>query len=116
MKSGKKMAENFPKQGSVYWYDPEPATGAEMPKVRPCIIVSANGMNKNLRTVVVVPLTSSQLAWPFRLTVNLTGRKSSIACDQIKVADKSRLKSYITNLKPSDKNKLFALLHDILSE
>lgn len=107
---------NFPKQASVYWFDPEPAKGSEIRKVRPCIVVSPDEMNENLRTVIVVPLTSTIQAWPFRLTVNVLGQKSSAACDQLRAIDKSRLKACIGNLKPTDREKLFTLLQSILSE
>ena len=107
---------SFPEQGFVYWYDPEPTRGSEMRKVRPCIIVSPNIMNSRLHTVIVVPLTTNTRPLPFRFTISLQGQKSSVACDQIRVADKSRLKSHIAELKPGDKSKLFEMLHKTLSE
>lgn len=106
---------NFPEQGFVYWFDPEPAKGSEIRKIRPCIVVSPNEMNKHLQTVLVVPLTSTIQAWPFRLDVNLLGQKSSAACDQLRAIDKTRLKACIGSLKAADNAKLFALLQTILS-
>jgi mRNA-degrading endonuclease toxin of MazEF toxin-antitoxin module len=43
------------------------------------------------------------------------GQKSSIACDQVRSVDKSRLKERIGSLKTSDKDRLFALLQSILA-
>ncbi len=100
----------FPQQHSVYWFDPEPAEGSELRKVRPCVIVSSNEMNESLRTVIAVPLTSTSKDWPFRLTVSILGRKSSAACDQLRAIDKSRLRAYIGNLKPADGAALSGLL------
>ena len=105
----------FPKQSTVYWFDPEPVKGAEMCQTRPCIVVSPNEMNENLRTVIIVPLTSSIQSWPFRLTVKILGQKSSAACDQLRAIDKSRLKARIGTLKPTDSERLFSLLQVILS-
>jgi mRNA interferase MazF len=107
--------QNFPKQGSVYWFDPEPVKGTEMRKIRPCVVVSPDEMNENLRTVIVVPITSTIQPWPFRLTITLLGKSSSVACDQLRTVDKSRLKAGLGNLKPADKDKLFTLLQLILS-
>jgi mRNA interferase MazF len=106
----------FPKQSSIYWFDPEPVKGSEIRKIRPCIVVSPDEMNENLRTVMVVPLTSTIQPWPFRLVVHLLGQDSSAACDQLRAIDKSRLKAYIGTLKPTDSGKLYNLLQTILSE
>lgn len=106
----------YPEQSSIYWFDPEPAKGSEIRKVRPCVIMSPNEMNKKLQTVLVVPLTSSIKPWPFRVSVVVLGQKSSIACDQLRVIDKSRLKSHIGDLNKSDKEQLFSLLQTIFSE
>lgn len=108
--------QNFPKQSSIYWFDPEPAKGSEMRKVRPCVVVSPDEMNENLQTVIIVPLTSTIQAWPFRLTINVLGQKSSIACDQLRVIDKRRLKNHIGKLKSADRVKLFTLLQTIFYE
>jgi len=36
----------------------DPTIGSEMQKTRPCVVVSPNELNKYLRTVTVVPLTT----------------------------------------------------------
>jgi mRNA interferase MazF len=107
---------SFPKQSGVYWFDPEPAKGSEFQKIRPCVVVSPNEMNKKLQTLLIVPLTSTVKPWPFRLTINILGQKSSIACDQLRVIDKTRLRAHIGTLKKSDSEKLFGLLQTIFSE
>lgn len=107
---------SFPEQTSVYWFDPEPTKGSEFRKVRPCVVVSPNEMNRKLQTLLIVPLTSTVKAWPFRVSIEVLGRKSSAACDQLRVIDKTRLKTYIGNLKKSDSEKLFGMLQSILSE
>lgn len=108
--------QNFPRQSAIYWFDPEPVKGSEIRKVRPCIVVSPDEMNEHLKTVVIVPLTSTIQAWPFRLTLNILDRKSSVACDQVRAIDKTRLRANIGNLKPADKDKLFSVLQSIFSE
>ncbi len=107
---------DFPKQSSVYWFDPEPVKGAELRKIRPCIVVSPNDMNEDLNTVLVVPLTSTVKPWPFRTSVTIMSIKSSAACDQLRSIDKSRLRAYIGDLKSIDRERLYSLLQSILSE
>ena len=106
---------DFPKKGSIYWFNPEPSKGAELRKIRPCVIVSPDEMNSNIKTVIIVPLTSTVRAWDFRLKATVAGHASSLACDQIRSINKSRLKRQIGNLKPSDLEKLFGLLQSMFS-
>ena len=106
----------YPEQSSIYWFDPEPVKGSELRKIRPCIIVSPNEMNKSLSTVLVVPLTSAVRPWPFRVSLTILGHKSSAACDQLRVIDKVRLKAQIGALKKSDSALLFGMLQSILTE
>ena len=107
---------NFPIQGALYWFDPDPVKGSELRKIRPCVVISPDEMNEHLKTVIVAPLTSTVQSWPFRLTVTILGKKSSIACDQLRAVDKSRLKAKITTLSVVDKEALFSLLQVIFSE
>ena len=116
LKSGRRIMQNFPRQCSIYWFDPEPVKGSEIRKVRPCIVVSPDEMNEHLKTVIIVPMTSTIQAWPFRLTLSIFGQKSSAACDQVRAIDKTRLKAYVGNLKTADKDKLFSVLQSIFSE
>lgn len=59
----------------LYWVDLNPTKGSEINKVRPCVIVSPNELNKHLKTVVVVPLTSQvRDYYPFRLKIQIQGK------------------------------------------
>jgi mRNA interferase MazF len=108
--------QEFPRQGSIHWFNPDPAEGSEIRKVRPCIVVSPDEMNSNLRTVIVVPLTTTVQPWPFRLKLTVLDTKTSAACDQIRVVDKRRLKGCVGVLRATDRKKLFSLLQSILSD
>ncbi|MGH7234172.1 MAG: type II toxin-antitoxin system PemK/MazF family toxin [Candidatus Saccharimonadales bacterium] len=106
---------DYPKQTSVYWFDPEPNVGAEIRKIRPCVVISPDEMNESLKTVIIAPLTSTILPWPFRLTITFLGQKSCIACDQLRAIDKLRLRAYIGELKQADSERLYLLLQTIFS-
>lgn len=104
------------KRFSVFWFDPEPVVEAELRKVRPCVVVSPEVMNKALRTVIVTPLTSTIKTWPFRTNVIINGQKSSVACDQVKSVDKSRLKEHISNLSFSESRAVLRILQTIFAD
>jgi mRNA interferase MazF len=104
------------KRFSVYWFNPEPTIGTELRKVRPCVVVSPEDMNEVISTVIIVPLTSRLKAWPFRTEVKIGGKKSSVACDQIRAVDKSRLKEFIAMLSPNESKSILQVLQETFAD
>jgi len=100
----------------IYWVDLDPTKGSEIQKTRPCIIVSPNEMNEGLNTVLVVPLTSTIIDWPFRTTVAIANKQSSAACDQLRTISKGRLRNRIGSLSSSEKEAITDILQSIFSE
>jgi len=90
-------------RGEVWWTDFEPATGSEIRKVRPAVIVSNDSANRHLARVVVVPVTSNTARlYPGEALVAVGGRTAKVMADQITVADKSRLKNQLSALSKTD--------------
>lgn len=84
-------------RGEVWMADLDPVRGSEQSGTRPVVIVQADSLNANLRTVIVVPFTSN-LRWQHlkHCVLVLAGegglRSDSLAlCNQIRVCDKTRL-------------------------
>jgi mRNA interferase MazF len=102
------------KRYGVYWVDLDPTRGRELKKTRPAVIVSRDELNNILDTVVICPLTTSlHPTWRTRLQIELTGKQSEIAVDQIRVVSKDRLSSkVIGNLSAKSE----AALRDLLAE
>ena len=81
----------YPRRSEVWLVSLEPTIGSEIRKTRPCVVVSPDETNRLLRTVIVVPLTSAIKNYPTRIVITFQNRQSSIALDQIRTVDKSRL-------------------------
>ncbi len=85
-------------RGSVVWVALDPARGAEVPKTRPCVVVSRSEANEISWTVSVVPLSSvtgrrqDRLIQPI-LSARETRlpRNSRALCDQVRTIDKGRI-------------------------
>ena len=90
----------FPRRGEVYWVNLNPVRGREMSKRRPGLIVSPDEMNEVLGTVIVAPITSTLRPWATRYTLTLSGRPRSVALDQIRMIDASRLGKRIAAVNP----------------
>jgi mRNA interferase MazF len=107
-----KQAKRF----DIYWADLDPTKGSEIQKTRPCIIVSPDEMNQALRTVMVVPLTSTIIDWPFRTAITTAGRQSSAACDQLRTIAKERLGRKLGSVVPAEQRQLIDILQAVFSE
>ncbi|HID36658.1 MAG TPA: type II toxin-antitoxin system PemK/MazF family toxin [Ghiorsea sp.] len=90
------------KQYAVYLVNFDPTLGSEIRKVRPCFLVSPDEMNQNLRTVQIVPLTSNTRAYPWRVAVKFQNKKGTLAVDQIRMIDKSRIIKHMGCLKTKE--------------
>lgn len=104
-------------QYEIFWVNLGPSIGGEIQKVRPCVVVSPNDMNKGLATVVVVPLTNTVKDYlPFRITIHHKDVTGQMALDHVKSVDKTRLRDKIGELNILDIEKLKLLLSKIFVE
>ena len=78
-------------RSEIWMVQLNPSLGSELKKIRPCVIVSPNEVNKYLNTVTVLPLTSTSKQYPTRVPCVFKNKKGQIAIDQIRTIDKSRL-------------------------
>lgn len=103
-------------QFEVYWVDLNPTVGAEMQKVRPCVVVSPQELNEHLDTVIIVPVTSAIHGYPYRVECRIMGRMGEMATDQIRTIDKRRLKNQIAVLSDEEKDTLQDVLRQMFCE
>jgi mRNA interferase MazF len=94
-------------KGSLVWVSLDPARGAEVPKTRPCIIVSRTEANDVSSTITVVPLSSVSGRTADRLVQPLLSAKdtrlpkeSRAFCDQVRTIDKGRIRGTVGVLGP----------------
>jgi mRNA interferase MazF len=64
------VVEPKPRQGDVYWTNPEPTKGREQAKSRPFVIVSVNQLNQtSLDLSLAVPLTRTDFGNALHLAI-----------------------------------------------
>jgi mRNA interferase MazF len=103
-------------RGEIWWVNLDPTIGSEIKKRRPCVVVSANEINRVRATPVVVPLSSSpQAAPPVVLAVPSAGAHSVAVIDQIRAVDKRRFVSMAGNLNHSDLVAVESAIKTVLS-
>jgi mRNA interferase MazF len=90
-------------RGSVWWVDLDPTRGAEIRKTRPAVVLSADGLNRARRTVVIVPLsTGSRVHPPIVVAMPSVGEGSAAVCDQLHAVDRARLTRIAGTLSRED--------------
>ena len=91
-------------RGQVHWVQLDPARGSEMAKRRPCVVLSAREINDHRRTVVVLPLTTTETpaVFPLLIATPSVTASSKVRTEHIRAIDKSRLSGYITDMGADD--------------
>ena len=69
----------------------DPTIGSEIKKIRPCLIISPNEMNKFLQTLIIAPITSASKPYPTRIEIKGKETKGWVVIDQIRTVDKRRI-------------------------
>lgn len=89
-------------RGSLIWVNLDPARGTEVPKTRPCVVVSRTEANDISSTVTVVPLSSVRGRAAERLVQPLLAaretqlpKNSRALCDQVRTIDKKRIRGSV---------------------
>jgi mRNA interferase MazF len=54
-------------------------------------VISPDEMNRNIRTVIIAPMTSTQKEYPTRVSCTFQKKKGQIVLEQLSTIDKARL-------------------------
>jgi mRNA interferase MazF len=103
-------------RGEVWWVDLDPTRGSEIRKTRPAAILSADGLNRARRTVVIVPLsTGPEVRPPIVIPTPSFGPDSVAICDQLRAVDKTRLTRRAGVLNASDLRSIEIAVTSVLA-
>jgi len=75
----------------VYLVNLDPTVGSEIKKTRPCLVVSPNEINHNIRIVIIAPLTTKGQPYPSRTPCRFKGKAGQVVLDQLRTVDRIRL-------------------------
>lgn len=80
----------------------DPTLGSEIKKTRPCVIISPNEINDNLRTITIAPMTTISKNYPTRVKVKHNKKVGSMVVEQIRTIDKSRIIKNLGSLSDNE--------------
>ncbi len=78
-------------RGEIWIAELDPTIGSEIRKARPCLIISPDVMNRHLRTVIGMPMTTGSRSARFRIPVRFQNRDGLLLGDQLRTLDRQRL-------------------------
>jgi len=99
----------------IYLINLDPTVGSEIKKTRPCLVVSPNEMNHNIRTVIIAPLTSKGQSYPTRVSCRFRGKDGQVVLDQISAVDRSRLISKLGRIASSTAETVLDVLQEMFA-
>ena len=99
----------------VFLINLDPTIGSEIKKVRPCVVVSPDEMNRHIRTVIVAPMTTKGQPYPTRVHCRFAGKEGHIAVDQLRAVDRSRLVKRVGKIQTATQHQLLAILAELFA-
>lgn len=93
----------------------DPAVGSEIRKTRPCLIISPDEMNRYIRTLIVIPMTTATKGYPSRVPFTFQGKRCEAALDQIRTINKTRLIKRLGKVQPKTQVAIIDKLHEMFS-
>ena len=97
------MSSNYPRRGEVYWVHLDPTRGFEMRKTRPCLVVTADDLNRTRFTVVVVPVsTTTPVNFPLHVALPTISTDSQAVIDQLRAVDLGRIRGFVATVSDEE--------------
>ncbi|MBN1930280.1 MAG: type II toxin-antitoxin system PemK/MazF family toxin [Desulfobacterales bacterium] len=103
------------KRFDVYLVNLDPAVGSEIQKKRPCLVISPDEMNRNIRTVIIAPMTSAEKEYPTRISCTFQRKKGQIVLDQLRTIDKARLIKKLGTIDSKDQLDVISILQRLFA-
>jgi mRNA interferase MazF len=103
------------KRGEVHLVNLDPTQGNEIRKMRPCLVISPNEMNRYIRSVIVAPLTTKGRDYPSRVSCRFKGKEGQIVLDRLRTVDRIRLVRRLGRVRPNTLQEVLHLLEEMFA-
>lgn len=103
------------KRFEVYLVNLDPTIGIEIQKRRPCLIISPDEMNRNVRAAIIAPMTTKSRNFPTRIACEFEDKSGFIVLDQIRSVNKIRLTKKLGEIDEATQVKVLEKLQEIFA-
>jgi len=104
------------KQYCIVLVNLDRSVGAEIRRTRPCVVVSPDEMNRYLRTIVVVPMTTQSRIYPTRVKVKHKQKAGWLVVDQLRTIHRKRILKVLGALSNPEIRKLKNVIRETYVE
>jgi mRNA interferase MazF len=104
------------KRFDVFLVNLDPVPSPDARNTRPGVIISPDELNDNLGTVIIAPLSSTNVKYPTRVPVDFLNSERFIVLDQIRTVDKSRLVKKIGEIDAAFRKAAIERLSELFAE
>lgn len=104
------------KRFDAYLINLDPTIGHEIRKVRPCLVISPDEMNRHIATVIVAPMTTKGREYPTRVPCSFQGKEGQVVLDQIRTVDKARLVQKLGKIDKITQEKVLSILAEMFAK
>jgi mRNA interferase MazF len=104
------------KRFDVFLVNLDPTIGSEIQKMRPCVVISPDEMNRYIATIIIAPMTTKGRAYPTRVICQFQGKDGQIVLDQIRTIDKIRLVKKLGQISQNEQRVVLDTLAEMFAE
>ena len=83
---------------------------------RPCVVISPDEVNRNLTSVIIAPLASTNTEYPTRVPVEFLNGTRHVILDQIRAVDRTRLVKKIGEIDEAFRTSIVERLQELFAE
>jgi mRNA interferase MazF len=102
-------------RGEIWLANLDPTLGSDIQKTRPCLIISPDSMNRHLRTITAMPLTSGSHPAPFRIAVRFQRKDGLLLADQMRTLDRRRLVKRLGKINTATLEKALSVFREMFA-
>ncbi len=92
----------------------DPTMGSEINKTRPCLVISPDEINRQLKTLIIAPITSTSKHYPTRIYTKSLSLPGWVVLDQIRTIDQRRIIKKLGQLNSEEVKKCKAVIEEML--
>ena len=92
----------------------DPTMGSEINKTRPCLVISPDEINRQLKTLIIAPITSTSKHYPTRIYTKSLSIPGWVVLDQIRTIDQRRILKKLGQLNSEEVKKCKAVIEEML--
>ena len=83
---------------------------------RPAVVISPDELNRHVETVIIAPLSSTNVRYPTRIDVEFLNSTRYVILDQLRAVEKKRLVKKIGNIDADSQDRVIARLQELFAK